>query len=103
MIRCKFNGINGTFSDFEIVGHASYSKKGQDIVCAAVSAVSQHTARALEKDGANVKIKEGYLKVEDIPNNEISQRFVSELIKTLEDIAQQYPSYIHLEVGDDAH
>lgn len=103
MISCTFGMSKGIFIDFEITGHASYSRKGQDIVCAAVSTVSQHTARALEKDGASVKIEEGYLRVENIPSNEVSQRFVRELLETLQDIAQQYPKYINLEVNDDAH
>jgi len=103
MISCTFKKSKGVFIEFEVSGHANYSKKGQDIVCAAVSTVSQHTARALEKDGANVRIEAGYLRVGNISNGEVAQRFVHELLETLEDIAQQYPKYINLEVNDDAH
>jgi uncharacterized protein YsxB (DUF464 family) len=103
MIVCKFKVSKGFYEAFEISGHALYAKKGKDIVCAAVSTVSQHTARALSEDGAQLEIEEGYLKVEKIPKDNISQRFVEELRKTLEDIASQYPRYVRVEVNDDAH
>ncbi|MGC9772470.1 hypothetical protein SAMN04488510_11019 [Fervidobacterium changbaicum] len=103
MIVCKFTVRNGFYDSFTITGHALYAKKGKDIVCAAVSTVSQHTARALNINGAKVEIEEGYLNVTDIPKDEISQRFVEELKTTLEDIASQYPRYVRVEVNDDAH
>ncbi|MEJ5257351.1 MAG: ribosomal-processing cysteine protease Prp [Fervidobacterium sp.] len=107
MISCKFVKEDNLYKSFEISGHALYAKKGKDIVCAAVSSVSQHTARVLEVEGAVVKIEEGYLRVERISKNEISQRFVEELVVTLKDIEEQYPRYVkvdvRVEVSDDAH
>ncbi|WP_448374635.1 ribosomal-processing cysteine protease Prp [Fervidobacterium sp.] len=103
MIQCIFSVKRGFYESFEISGHALYAKKGKDIVCAAVSSVSQHTARALETDGAHVEIEEGYLKVSHISKDNLSQRFVDELVKTLKDIAEQYPRYVKVEVNDDAH
>ena len=42
MIRVRvFCGPNSQISGFEMEGHAGYSDYGKDIVCAAVSAVSQ--------------------------------------------------------------
>ncbi|MGC8820947.1 MAG: ribosomal-processing cysteine protease Prp [Fervidobacterium sp.] len=103
MIKCTFLRLSGTFTIFEIKGHAEYDKKGKDIICAAVSTVAQHTARALKKDGAQVQVKDGYLKVSNIPSNEISQRLVTELFETIKDLSRQYPRYINVEVSDDAH
>ncbi|MGQ9856698.1 MAG: ribosomal-processing cysteine protease Prp [Fervidobacterium sp.] len=107
MIVCEFIKKGSFYVSFEISGHALYAKKGKDIVCAAVSSVSQHTARVLEVEGAVVKIEEGYLKVEKISKDEISQRFVEELVVTLKDIEEQYPRYVRVdvrvEVSDDAH
>jgi len=103
MIKCKFFIENGKFLSFEISGHAEYSKKGKDIVCAAVSTIAQHTARALEKEGAKVIVEDGYLKVLNISEDYLSQRFINELLETLDDLSQQYPKYISLEVNDDAH
>lgn len=103
MIRCKFVSSSGFFESFEIKGHAKYDKKGKDIVCAAVSTIAQHTARALRKDGAQISIKDGYLKVWNVPKQEISQRIILELIETLKDLSEQFPTYINVEVSDDAH
>lgn len=103
MIRCKFFSSNGFFKTFETTGHAQYNEKGKDIVCAAVSTVAQHTARVLQKEGAQIVIKDGYLKVWNIPEQKISQRFVLELIETLKDLSEQFPTYINVEVSDDAH
>lgn len=106
MIKCIFKKRGERFEEFEISGHANYDEKGRDIVCAAVSTVSQHTARALKKEGALVRIvNTGKLKVERIAESEISQRFVAELVETLLDLSKQYPKYIrvNVEVNDDAH
>lgn len=108
MIKCTFvcsktadSEIN--FRSFEISGHAGYKKKGEDIVCASVSSVTQHTARALSKDGALINIEDGYLKVWNIESDMISQRFVKELYETLKDLSEQYPRYIKVEVIYDAY
>ncbi|ABR30896.1 ribosomal protein [Thermosipho melanesiensis] len=101
MIKCNFYKRNGVFEKFLITGHAMYGKKGEDIICASVSTVTQHTARFLEKQGAKVLIKEGYLKVEDIKQNEISQIFVKELLETLMDLSDQFPKFLKTEVNND--
>ncbi|ACJ75760.1 hypothetical protein H17ap60334_03480 [Thermosipho africanus H17ap60334] len=101
MITCKFFKENGFFEKFLITGHSMYAQKGKDIVCAAVSVVAQHTARYLLKNGASVKIKDGYLDVKNISHDNISQIFVNELIDTLKDLEEQYPKYLKLEVSND--
>lgn len=101
MIKCKFIKRNGVFEKFLITGHSMYAKKGKDIVCAAVSVVSQHTARFLSNNGAKVKIKDGYLNVENIAHDKVSQIFVNELVTTLEDLEEQFPKYLKLEVKND--
>jgi len=83
MIVCKFKVLKGFYEAFEISGHALYAKKGKDIVCAAVSTVSQHTARALSEDGAQLEIEEGYLKVEKIPKDNNLAKIRRRLRKTL--------------------
>lgn len=106
MIKCTFRKRGEYFVEFEIFGHANYDEKGKDIVCAAVSTVSQHTARALKKEGAIVQVVDtGKLKVERISDSKVSQRFVAELLETLIDLSEQYPKYIrvNVEVNDDAH
>ena len=47
MIEIKIQRKNDKIFHFEISGHANSSEYGQDIVCAAVSAVSQMTLNGL--------------------------------------------------------
>ncbi len=100
MIRCKFYLKSGYYEGFEISGHSGYSKRGTDIVCAAVSTVAQHTARVLQENGAKVKVEDGFLKVEKVQKDTISQKFIEELLRTLEDLVQQYSKHIKLEVSE---
>ncbi|MDK2886570.1 MAG: uncharacterized protein PWP54_1128 [Thermosipho sp. (in: thermotogales)] len=100
MIKCTFFN-RGFFEKFTITGHSLFAEKGKDIICAAVSTVAQHTARFLEKKGAKVKIKDGFLDVENIPSDEFSQIFVKELLETLRDLEDQYRKFIKVEVKND--
>ena len=46
----------GRYYGFKVEGHAEYSEKGSDIVCAAVSMLSINTANAIEQlTGTQVK------------------------------------------------
>ncbi|SHH28163.1 ribosomal-processing cysteine protease Prp [Thermosipho atlanticus] len=101
MIKCTFLKESGFFEKFIITGHSLYARKGKDIICAAVSTVSQHTARFLEKKGAQLKIEEGYLEVKDIAKDEFSQTFVEELLTTLKDLEEQFGRFIKVEVKND--
>lgn len=50
-----------------IFGHAGYAEKGKDIVCAAVSALSQgllHSLEALTDDEIYYEITDGYIDLE---------------------------------------
>lgn len=44
-----FTTPEGKFTGFQAEGHAGYAKRGEDIVCAGVSALIQTTALGLEK------------------------------------------------------
>lgn len=105
MIKCVFEKYDGLFTEFRVHGHSGFSSRGRDIVCAAVSSVVQHTARALGRDGARVKVSDGLLEVSCIGVNEVSQRFVYELFETLTDLSNQYPKHVAVEVNqcEDRH
>ncbi len=48
MIRAQIQKENGQYKKFTISGHAGYAKKGEDIVCAAVSALVINTVNSIE-------------------------------------------------------
>ncbi len=49
MIKINMLRSNGNVIGFEASGHSGYSSEGSDIVCSAVSALTQTTAIGLEK------------------------------------------------------
>lgn len=81
----------------QIEGHAEYDIKGKDIVCSAVSALSQSTLLALQEvsDVDVMNIEDYFLfQINDI--NEITKAMFTVLKLGLLQIEMQYPK--HLEV-----
>ncbi|NLG87357.1 MAG: ribosomal-processing cysteine protease Prp [Firmicutes bacterium] len=91
---------NGNISGFVVDGHAAYAPKGQDIVCAAVSALAQAAVLGLTKHvGLNpeVEIREGHLCCMVTASNAADravQAILATLALALQDIAAQYPNRI---------
>ncbi len=90
---------------FEVRGHAGYEEAGRDIICAAVSAVTQSTVKGLaEVVGCepDMEYSEGFLRcrvnMDDLPRTQ--QWCVQVLMETLrlalDDIQEQYPDRIRL-------
>jgi len=94
MIRVHFKR-----DGFEVSGHSGFDVKGYDIVCSAVSVLTQHTARILEKRcGANVIREEGSLRVSLVKIDDLSRILLEELYVSLKDLEKQYPGNLKVEV-----
>ena len=55
---------DGKYRGFRADGHAGYAEAGEDIVCAAVSALTQNTVNAIETftdDPVSYSVDEGFL------------------------------------------
>lgn len=55
---------DGIYHGFSIDGHAEYAEPGEDIICAAVSALSQNTVNAIEvftEDSMEYEVEDGRL------------------------------------------
>jgi len=91
---------------FEVHGHSGYARAGSDIVCSAVSALTQTAAMALEEllhldIDLRVKEKEGYLSCYLPCGMDADIRAQAELLLNamalgLRDIEQSYSAYIHI-------
>ena len=111
MINIKFFKKNGIVLGFEISGHSGYAKSGQDIVCAAVSAVSQSTCLGVtDVLKINAKLKRddniGYLYLrlpKDVEQTKMqnAQTLLVTMQQSLENIAFQFNDYIKMEVKDE--
>ena len=66
MITIKVRKKNGSYEEFISKGHAGYAEAGQDIVCAAVSALIITTVNSLEKftdDKFDVQEEDGFVSI----------------------------------------
>lgn len=92
----------GNIVGYSITGHAGYAPRGTDIVCAAVSALTQAALLGLtEHLGLDPKVETetGYLSVM-LPEGSEKDGTVQAILATLElalaDIADQYPAQVCL-------
>lgn len=108
MIKVKFIKQSDNYVGLECIGHAGYKEHGEDIVCSAVSSITQSLALGILNVlniSAKYKIEEkrGYLELRlpDIKDESVLEK-AQVLFKTallsLEDFQKGYPSNIKVEV-----
>ncbi|MEF2968028.1 ribosomal-processing cysteine protease Prp [Paenibacillus sp. M1] len=100
ILRNKANDITG----FKVSGHAGYADRGEDIVCAGVSAVTVGTVNAIEALTGTVmiaKMKNGFLNA--VLPGDVSpeaagqvQLLLSSMVVMLESIEGTYGKYIQI-------
>ena len=89
----------------EVRGHAGYAKKGNDIVCAAIAALSLglvHSLEALAEDKVSHEISSGYLKIEYENLSERGKLLIDSFFITASDIQCAYGSK-YIEIIADEH
>lgn len=102
-------GLNHTIDEIIIEGHAGYADPGEDLVCAAVSAITFGFANAIEQLLKVNTVEEvgesGFLhfKVPSIENQEVYEKvqlLLSSMLISLDTIVESYGKYIRIkEVG----
>ncbi len=99
MTRCEFLISKGVFYGFKITGHVGFDVKGKDVVCAAISAVSQSTLMGLNevmKMDVDYEVKDGLIKCGLKSNNECAQFMIKTLYQTLVQLSKQYPRNVSI-------
>ena len=94
MTRCVFFSHNDRYTAFKISGHVGLGIKGKDVVCAAVSAVTQATIIGLKEvlgEKIVYEIKDGLIKCDAKSENDCAQKMIETLQKTLLQLSKQYP------------
>jgi uncharacterized protein YsxB (DUF464 family) len=87
------------YTGFTIKGHADYDEAGSDIVCAAVSALSQTALLGLIQYASQdvpYEVNDGFLSVQVKPC-EASQIILGTMVAGLEQIVRQYGEYVVLD------
>ncbi len=102
MLRVRFVRDTGNkLKGFYLSGHADYGPKGQDIVCAGVSALAQGALLGLEEViGAKLKKKSKPGRLECLVSGDYTDERVQVILETLylviKDLQSGYKEYIHL-------
>lgn len=91
--------INHTHEQITIKGHAEYAPHGQDIVCAAISALLQTFTMSVDTftaDKLNTEMTAGNAVVTYRNLTEQSQLLLSSFLLGCEAIAETYPDYVQV-------
>jgi uncharacterized protein YsxB (DUF464 family) len=98
---------DGSIAEFAVSGHSGYADRGEDIVCAAISALTQTALMGLEHVARHPyegKIRDGFLscriKAGGTPDSFArAQAILETMVLGLKDIASGYPDYLRVTEG----
>ena len=104
MTRCEFFTENDRITGFSISGHSGYAEAGQDIVCAAVSAVvtmAEATINDVCGAKAKVRVKDEQARITltlpvSCDEEESVQAELAGMMITLCSLRDDYPDYIEV-------
>ena len=104
MTRCEFFTQEERITGFSISGHSGYAEAGQDIVCAAVSAVvtmAEATINDVCGAKAKVRVKDEQARITltlpaSCDEEESVQAVLSGMMLTLISLREDYPDYIEV-------
>ena len=96
---------DGSIRGFSVKGHANYAKRGEDIVCAGVSAVTVGTVNSIEALAGvalDAKMRNGFLSADipDLPDEAVRskvQLLMESMELMLQGIAESYGEYIQIQ------
>ncbi|HEY8418256.1 MAG TPA: ribosomal-processing cysteine protease Prp [Limnochordales bacterium] len=98
-----FRGTDGHICGFRARGHAGYGEYGEDIVCAAVSAITQTAVLGLLQHlqlPVRLKQAQGYLECllgdDDRGRSPAAQSVLETMVLGLNEIQRQYPDRVRV-------
>lgn len=104
MINVKVITKQDNYIGYRVEGHAEYDEYGQDIVCAAVSTISQaillglHTLNISIGKGTGDGILEVNAYAKDKENQDKVNLLINTLYMTIRDISSQYPLNVQIKM-----
>ena len=98
MISIELKKNDKKIEQIVIKGHANYSDKGKDIVCAAVSAIAIYSINLMEKLGYKINnmVEDGYVKMINDANNDLVDKIFEQMEYEFKGLYEQYPRNIYL-------
>ena len=82
-----------------VSGHAEYAEPGKDIVCAAISTLTQVLIESLEElTAAKIKhaVTSGYMEIVIEESTERAQVLIDSFFIGCQMVAEQYPEYVRV-------
>ena len=100
MIKVLIRFEEKNFKSLEVKGHANSAPYGQDLVCAAVSAILTGCTNAIQDEKAfHLDVSEGHYKLEAIDSLSPHDEAVVETIITgLKTIADEYDKFVSIQI-----
>jgi len=105
MITVNVDYNNDDIIGFVVKGHADYGEHGEDILCAAVSAIVQTAIFGLIKHlqlDVDYKVKDGWLScylISDLASDCKVKAVLETMLIGLEETMESYPEYINIIKG----
>lgn len=97
--------VNITQTGLTVDGHAGYAETGNDIVCAAVSALAQgliHSLDALTDDRISYQIRDGHIDIEYENLSEQGKLLIDSFFIAVSDIQMTYgDQYVKINAAPD--
>ena len=90
---------NNHFEYIIIKDHANFAEKGQDIVCAAISAITNGTFNFLQtyyQNCCQISVLPAEIRIYLLNNNPECQLGLRLMLFQLENIANSYPNYLQI-------
>ena len=99
MIKVKIVKENSNYKKISILGHAMYDDYGKDIVCSAASSIATTTINGiltLDEGSLSYQVNKEGLIIENISDNEITQKLLGNMVNLLKQLEEQYPTNIEV-------
>ena len=90
----------GNFESIIIKDHANFAEKGKDIVCAAISAITNGTINFLQihyKNDCQISCLPAEISIYPQNDNPKCQLCLKLMLYQLENVANSYPDYLKIE------
>jgi len=98
MISIEIKKNNNKISEVVVKGHANYSTKGKDIVCASATTIIIYSLNLIEKLGFKINyiLEEGYSKLTNDANNELVDKVFETMEYSFNSLYEEYPKNIFI-------
>lgn len=97
--------VNITQTGLTVDGHAGYAETGNDIICAAVSALAQgliHSLEALTDDRISYRLRDGHIDIEYEDLSEQGRLLIDSFFIAVSDIQLTYgEKYVKINTAPD--